>query len=289
MSSERGRPLPAERDRTRAAFTLVELLVVIGIIAILIAILMPALSTAKNKAQAVQCASNMRQIYTFCIMFANDNKGHLPRPHGVPELSSSIPHQKVCIWLHVREDAAGYADMDDSAGVLWRYIPNGESRKNLIMCPGDSPDGIAVSGWRMDPNLGRNYSYSLNHLILQHGPPGAPKDFVRNPNPLPGIRIGSIPQAAGKIMIYEELSPNDTYCVAPDLFFGLGAADMPTARHGGREALNAIRDPASRGYLNAGRGNMCFFDGHVELLSPKELMDAKNRKMHRPLSPTDVP
>ena len=287
-------PLMARPARVRgsrpAGFTLVELLVVIGIIAILIAILMPALSTAKNKAQAIQCASNMRQLYTFCLMFANDNKGHLPRPHGVPELSSSIPHQQTCIWLHIRPDAAGWADMNDNAGVLWRYIPNGDSRRNLIMCPGDASDGLKVSGWQMDPNLGRNYSYSLNHLIMQHAAPGAPpKDFVGNPAPLPGIRIGTIPQSASKIMIYEELAPNDTYCVAPDLFFTVGAADMPTARHGGREALNALRDPSSNGYLNAGRGNMCFFDGHVEMLSPRELMDTKNRVWHRPLSPSDQP
>ena len=286
MSSRPATGPTANRRGTGPAsgFTLVELLVVIGIIAILIAILMPALSMAKNKAQAVQCASNMRQLYTFCLMFANDNRGHLPRPHGVPEVSSSIPHTKVCIWTHLRANAAGYADMDDNAGVLWRYIPNGDSRRNLIMCPGDASDGLRVQGWQMDESLGRNYSYSLNHLILQHGKDGV---NVATP-PLPGIRIGSIPQSAAKIMIYEELSPNDTYCVAPDLFFSAGA-DMPTARHGSREALNALRDPASKGYQAAGRGNHCFFDGHVESLSPKEMMAQHNRVWHRPLTPTDAP
>jgi prepilin-type processing-associated H-X9-DG protein/prepilin-type N-terminal cleavage/methylation domain-containing protein len=277
----RSREVPGRRA---PAFTLVELLVVIGIIAILIAILLPALQGAKKKAQAIQCASNMRQIYTFCLMFANDNKGNLPRPHGVPELSTSIPHTKVCIWLHIRTNAAGYADMDNNAGVLWRYLPNVEGRKNLIMCPGDASDGEIVSGWQQDPALGRNYSYSLNHLIMQ-----LDKDGVGNPAPLPGIRLTSVMESASKIMIYEELAPNDTYCVAPDLFLGGSGADLPTARHGNREALNALRDPTSVAYQNSGRGNFCYFDGHVESHSPKELIEDRNRKWHRPLRAIDTP
>src|SRR5689334_23137608 len=72
------RPHPSSRRSQVIGFTLVELLVVIGIISVLVAILLPALQKARQQAQVVQCLSNVRQIGLGLVMYAGENKGWYP-------------------------------------------------------------------------------------------------------------------------------------------------------------------------------------------------------------------
>jgi len=70
--------MKARRPTRSSGFTLIELLVVIAIIAILVALLLPALSKGKESARRIACASNMRQIILASLMYADENEDRLP-------------------------------------------------------------------------------------------------------------------------------------------------------------------------------------------------------------------
>src|SRR5580698_7324899 len=86
--------------RTRAAggFTLIELLVVIAIIAILAAMLLPALARAKTSAQGVQCMNNDNQLTKAWLMYAGDNADACVNNFGVAQINSEIQNKQFRTW-----------------------------------------------------------------------------------------------------------------------------------------------------------------------------------------------
>lgn len=114
----------------RIGFTLVELLVVIGIIALLISILLPAVTAARNQAKATVCLTNIRQVATAVIMYSTASKGWFP-----PNISTPAPGQ--------------YWDDDARVGQYLRNSNNPDQARTVLVCPNDegSVKSYAMNVW----------------------------------------------------------------------------------------------------------------------------------------------
>jgi prepilin-type N-terminal cleavage/methylation domain-containing protein len=123
---------PSRPGRTSQAFTLVELLVVIGIIAILIGILLPALGRARSQARLVACKAQMRDIGIAFQMYANANKGLLPVGFSI---ISSTPAPGV--YIHWVDAIMGTLAPRYGVTSADAYASNaaGSRLKALFVCP----------------------------------------------------------------------------------------------------------------------------------------------------------
>jgi prepilin-type processing-associated H-X9-DG protein/prepilin-type N-terminal cleavage/methylation domain-containing protein len=167
--------IPTNRQ---SCFTLIELLVVVAIISVLASMMLPALSKAKARGKASDCANNLRQIGIGMTMFAAENEGYIP---DTPWGSTCNASWANCVWDAVIDQALGGKGKGISKTF---HCP--EQTLPWVGCPGCSCPG--------NPNGVYPRSYSIN----SNG------DGIQQKS----LRLGSIPDPAGTIYVAERSCPS---------------------------------------------------------------------------------
>jgi prepilin-type N-terminal cleavage/methylation domain-containing protein/prepilin-type processing-associated H-X9-DG protein len=177
--------LPGTKDimpRNHRAFTLVELLVVIGIIAVLIAILMPALRRARQAALQAECLSNLRQCALGFQMYAGDNLGYIPA-----EISQGSGNTGFCFWPGFL--SYGYRvvpnPLPPTAGTQsTKYID-----EHVIICPATLHADLAQAYFSAEqPNIGYALYTYCNYGNYTSGQSPFMQQTIFDPLDPPGLQ-----------------------------------------------------------------------------------------------------
>ncbi len=238
------------RNPHNRAFTLVELLVVIGIIALLISFLMPALSRVRDSAKAVQCASNLRQLHMGVLMYAGESKGFYPAAWHPDNLTvwAGTPSKMLCwsrwIFPYVNRNRSVFICPAQKASTApWASIPYPTFWR-------DYEAGRVYAGVGGDSIQACTYGYNA---YLHDG--AAPRRMPGYRGPL---RLGTVRKSAICPMI------SDCFMVATPVDTGNPDVgpwgdevnswwyNAPAPRHGRTAAGN-----------KGGKANIVFVDGHV--------------------------
>lgn len=235
-------PASVEKEpvmRRVKAFTLVELLVVVGMIAVLIALLFPVFHKAWQQAQQVTCASNMRQIALGTLAYAAENGGRLPVPLGIaPASAKPLPYEAIGL------DVVGMLNWD--RGQLWPYISKDRGiRSRIFLCPSDTePRWTQELDGSFNPKFPRNFSYSFNGILntMSQSRPFLPY----------GVRLTQVHHPSVKLLLMDMAGPTGPSTI-------VSSASGPI----GPDAVVVFL--ATR---HSGLCNVACFDGHIETLSP---------------------
>ena len=291
----------------KRGFTLVELLVVIGIIAVLVGMLLPSLNRAREQARRIQCLSNIRQIAMGFLMYTGENKGWFPAAAvfgGDPGLGKDTVHASMTpTWIGRAEDWIiwrGKAEDDPLEGAIIKYMNNPDP--SVMRCPSDDVTTRAV----VDPLGNYFYSYQMNSYLsfgaIYHPDAVPPRNSQYNPPNSGGWnnfrfkedvawKIEQVKNSSDKIIVYEadERVLRDGRGQLQSKTVGSNANNimgMLAIRHDSKRTLPDTPPGGSKGpqsiTVNENvdrRGNAGFVDGHGDYISRR---DAHSRKHYGP-------
>ena len=239
--------------RHRRAFSLVELLVVIGIIALVIGMLLPTLGRARRNAKAAQCLSNLRQMQAAQLAYALDNKGWLIQAgfeHG-----GHGPNEPVA-WFNT----------------LQGYYQN----KLVARCPADESVHWEhpISG--SDPARLRRTSYGINNFLDKEHQPWGPGQS--NPPSVYYVNLNRIPRHGATIQ-FIEMAYTGEFAVADHPHVENWAGNFPPSRAAEQLQINAH---GSRPKSWESVANYGFLDGHAESLRFRDAFESFQRNRFDP-------
>jgi prepilin-type N-terminal cleavage/methylation domain-containing protein/prepilin-type processing-associated H-X9-DG protein len=252
---------PGASRQNRVGFTLIELLVVIAIIAILAALILPALSKSREQARGIFCLNNTKQLTLGWLLYANDHNDYLPYNLGMAGSSfrTNINWVNNVMTWDLSPDNTNLATITEAS--LGPFV---NSSTAIYRCPSDdvlSPVQIAA-GWS-----GRIRSYSMNALIGDAGTLSASGVNVNDPDYKQFFKLSQIPEPT-EIFVFLDEHPDsidDGYFVNRESYTASPANSNSYGSGGGGGSATYtqwIDLPAT--YHNDAT-SFSFADGHVAL------------------------